>query len=463
MTPAILILLLTGQSDLPHHSWQATTAAIRSVFANDARFELRVVEDPRAITAESLAGYKALILNYNGPRFSAAAEQAIEQYIRDGGGFIAFHQASYGEFFGMQLREGKWVAGPSSGWSEFPKIVGASWQAANIGHARRWAFRVESVDPLAGPSWMANDELYHRMDLSSSARLIASALSPKEIGGTGRMEPLAWTNTYGKGRVFFTPLGHDAMAFHQPGMKLLFTRGVEWAATGKVTDAPSKPKPLRMLVVTSGHAYPTAFYTMLDSLEGVEWTHATSHQEAFAKPIEERFDAILLHDMHHTTSEQTKQRLRAFVEAGKGVVSLHHAIVNYTDWPWWYEEVTGGKYFEKAVGRHAASRYREGVDFLVTPVKEKQSHPVLRGVGPLLVHDEVYKNMWLSPQIDVLMETDAPDNDKPVVYVGPHAKARSIYIQLGHSPQTMQNPGFRRLVQNALFWVGHRIPTKEVR
>jgi len=454
MTPTILLLLLTGQSDLPHHSWQATTGAIRSMFEADARFELRVIEDPRALTAESLAPYKALILNYNGPRFSPATEQAIENYIRNGGGFVAFHQASYGEFFGMQLRDGKWFAGPSNGWAEFPKITGASWKAENIGHARRWAFRVDSQDPLAGPSWMANDELYHRMDLSAQARVIASATSPKEIGGTDRTEPLAWTNTYGKGRVFFTTLGHDAMAFHQPGMKLLFARGAEWAATGVVTDAPSKPRRLRVLVVTSGHSYPTAFYAMLDSLGGVEWTHAASHQEAFAKPIEQRYDAILLHDMHNVTTEQTRQRLTAFVEAGKGVVSLHHAIVDYTDWPWWYESVTGGKYFEEAVADHSASRYREGVDFLVTPVKGKQSHPVLRGVGPLLVHDEMYRNMWLSPKIEVLMETDAPENDRPVVYVGPYEKARSVYIQLGHSAQTMQDPGFRRLIENALFWVG---------
>jgi hypothetical protein len=54
------------------------------------------------------------------------------------------------------------------------------------------------------------------------------------MGGTGEREPLVWTNAYGKGRVFFTTLGHDALAFDQPGMRVLIARGVEWAATGGV-------------------------------------------------------------------------------------------------------------------------------------------------------------------------------------------------------------------------------------
>jgi hypothetical protein len=35
-----------------------------------------------------------------------------------------------------------------------------------------------------------------------------------------------------------------------------------------------------------------------------------------------------------------------YVEAGKGIVALQHSIVDFTSWPWWYEDVTGGKSFE---------------------------------------------------------------------------------------------------------------------
>lgn len=41
---------------------------------------------------------------------------------------------------------------------------------------------------------------------------------------------------YGKGRVFHTTLGHDTDSCEGVGFIVTFTRGVEWAATGKVTQ-----------------------------------------------------------------------------------------------------------------------------------------------------------------------------------------------------------------------------------
>jgi type 1 glutamine amidotransferase len=255
--------------------------------------------------------------------------------------------------------------------------------------------------------------------------------------------------------VFYTVLGHDTMAFYQEGMRQTFARGTGWAAKGeagaRADQAPAPP--VRLLVVTGGHTYPKEFYAMLDSLRGVRWTHAASHAEAFARPLHDRYDAVLLHDMLNVTTPQARERLRAFVEAGKGVIELHHAIVNYTDWPWWHEEVVGGKYFVKAEPGHEASHYKEDVDFLVQPVKGKERHPVLAGVGPLWVNDELYKGMWHSPKIEVLMETTHEGNDRPVVYAGPYSKARVLYVQLGHSAHTMNHPGFRRLMGNAVEWV----------
>jgi type 1 glutamine amidotransferase len=40
---------------------------------------------------------------------------------------------------------------------------------------------------------------------------------------------------YGKGRIFYTTLGHDVPAFEGVGFITTFQRGCEWAASGKVT------------------------------------------------------------------------------------------------------------------------------------------------------------------------------------------------------------------------------------
>lgn len=438
---SIKVLLLTGASDLPHHRWQETTASIRGILAESGRFEVLVNEEPRGLNAAALDGVQVVVVNYNGPRWPESAEQALAGFVRGGGGLAAFHLSSYG---------------PWSEWKDWERMIGAHWDKDKIGHQRRWAFDVEWTEkagPLgSGAKFVAVDELYHRLTLLPGTEVVATAYSRADLGGTGNREPQIWTNRFGAGRVFFTTLGHDTAAFYQPGMRGAFARGVEWAATGTVAPAAPRPKsPLvRLLVVTSGHSYPREFYGALASLRGVDWRHAATHAEAFARPLEDRYDVVLLHDMHDITTPQTRERLRAFVEAGKGVVSLHHAIVNYTDWPWWYQEVVGGKYFVKPVEGHAASRYHEDVDFLVTPVKGKEKHPVLAGVPPLWVNDELYRGMWHSPRIEVLMETTHPENDRPVVYLGPHATARSVFIQLGHSAQTMRDPAFHRLLENAV-------------
>ena len=41
---------------------------------------------------------------------------------------------------------------------------------------------------------------------------------------------------YDKGRVFHTTLGHAEPAMKCVGFRVTFARGVEWAATGKVTQ-----------------------------------------------------------------------------------------------------------------------------------------------------------------------------------------------------------------------------------
>lgn len=259
-------------------------------------------------------------------------------------------------------------------------------------------------------------------------------------------------------------LGHDLSAMHQEGFVTAFARSTEWAGTGAVTlptriRAVPQPKTdaVRALVVTGGHSYPVSFYTLFEGHDDIVWQHATSQREAFTARMTERFDVVVLHDMYDKIGEAERGHLRGFVEAGKGVVSIHHAIVDYTDWPWWYQEVIGGKYFVESQGVHAKSEFKEDLDFVVKPAAGAANHPVIRGLGPLPVHDELYRNMWHSEKIQVLMEIDHPLNDRPVVYVGPNPKARAIYIQLGHSDATMRHPGFRKLVRNAMLWSGRRL------
>lgn len=472
------ILIITGDSDFPYHDWRSTTPFLRQALAASGRFDVRVTEEPRGLTRNALAGYDAVLLNYNGPRWGAEPEKALEEFIRSGKGMVALHGVSYGYLMGMDKgANGRWVRSEKKGadWPAYKGMLGVDWEPANIGHAARHAFPVKLVErehPITRgmeAEFTVNDELYHKMSHRSGIRVLATAFDNPAKGGIGKDEPIAWTVAYGKGRVFHCTLGHDTGSMYQPEFLTLFLRATEWTASGEVTLGPragetatpqdTAPKParardgaVRVLVVTGGHAYEPSFYSVFEGYDDMVWTHAASQKDAFRPKFLERFDILVLYDMANDLADAERKALQAFAGSGKGIVSLHHAIVDYTQWPWWWEEVIGGKYFEKPLGDHAASKFKDDVPMVVRPAPGMANHPVVRGLGELVVEDECYKGMWHSPRIKVLMETDNPLNDRPVVYIGPWEKSRVIYVQLGHGSKTHRHPSYRRLVHNAILW-----------
>ncbi|GIU76342.1 MAG: hypothetical protein KatS3mg004_3429 [Bryobacteraceae bacterium] len=463
-TVLIRVLIVTGQTDLPYHDWRESAPFLRAHLEQSGRFEVRLLEEPRALNRAALEGYDVLLWHYNGPRLPREAEQAVEDFVASGKGFVSFHGVTYGAALGQTRRPDMRWEQNAEAWSAYRRLIGGAWKVENIGHSLRHVFPVKFVDrghPVASgmpETFLANDELYHRLDLEPGVRVIARAWSDPARQGTGRQEPMAWTGAFGQGRIAHTPLGHDLSAMAQPGFLALLERMLEWAATGQAAAAPAaRPERARVLVATGGHTYPSAFFRLFEDPR-IEWTHAGSQREAFGAKPTGRFDVIVFHDMAETIGEKEKQNLREFVENGGGIVSIHHAIVNYTSWPWWYEEVIGGKFFTADTPQRKKSLWKEGVEMVATAAPGAERHPVLRGVPPLPVKDEAYSGMWRSPRIQVLMEVRHPDNDAPVVYVGPHPKARSVYIQFGHEAATLLYPGYQRLVRNAILWAARRLP-----
>lgn len=209
--------------------------------------------------------------------------------------------------------------------------------------------------------------------------------------------------------------------------------------------------PVRALVVTGGHEYPTSFYTIFER-DGLSWDHAPSNEEAFRRDLRGTYDALVLYDMSQRLSPDGQRRFREFAESGGGVVALHHAIVSYPDWPW-YRELLGGQYLEHATAERAASSFLHDQDLdvrVVTP------HPVTRGVALARIHDETYKGMWMAPTNTVLLATSHATSDGPLAWVSAYPQARVVYIQLGHGEEAHRDPGYRTLVTNAIRWVSRR-------
>jgi type 1 glutamine amidotransferase len=177
----------------------------------------------------------------------------------------------------------------------------------------------------------------------------------------------------GKGRVFCTTMGHDLGAMQEPAFIATLARGTEWAATGKVTLPaeialhPRSADAVRGIVITGGHDHETSFYTLFGDYKDLAGMPVSTSAAAFKNDLRAKYDVVIMYDFSRDLDETGKKNLRAFVESSKGVVVLHHALLNYQDWPWWWKEAVGGSYRLKTEGNVPSSTVKDSQQFFVTP------------------------------------------------------------------------------------------------
>jgi hypothetical protein len=220
--------------------------------------------------------------------------------------------------------------------------------------------------------------------------------------------------------------------------------------------APKAKDAVRVLLVTGGHDHDVSFYSVLDGQDDLD-VRVDPHPSAFRGEVApgRHADVVVFYDMPAAMAPGQEAHLRGFVEAGGGVVSLHHAIAGRTGWRWWWEEVIGGRYLEAPEGGRPASTYKHDVELTV---RVAAAHPVTAGLTDFRILDETYKGMWISPKVTVLLATDEATSDGPVAWVSPFPKARVVTIQLGHGREAHLHPSYRRLVRNAVLWAARRTP-----
>ena len=210
--------------DIPAHNWRKTTEALKEELAMDPRMNVDVLEDPYQLDSIELGRYNVIFLHFNNwekPDPSKKAEENLKQFVAEGGGLALMHFAS----------------GAFRNWTEFTKLAGKVWDRENT-HDRRGPFLVEIVDtlhPITGrmESYETDDELYIGLTGNQPVQVLAKARSKV----TGHYHPMAFVLTYKKGRIFHTPLGHDAPAIHETGTAELIRRGVAWAARRPVVPS----------------------------------------------------------------------------------------------------------------------------------------------------------------------------------------------------------------------------------
>ena len=434
---------------------------LRRLLEDLGAFDVRLCDTPIAISKETLAGFDVLVDDYAGPRRSKAAGEVIESFVRSGKGLVLVHDALAnpgGASARANLRRQDWT-----GFSEMTQVDVVT-APPHDPQARSEHLLIEPtsvrhpVTQGGQPSFTTADLLPTGLHLRSGAQVLATVYHRQPNGQISR-PPAVFVSTFGQGRVFCTALGHGVAAMQESGFITAFVRGTEWAATGNVRatgdlDLPGpQANAVRALLVVGGHEHETTFYSLFSGWDDLAPTQVSFSGMAFKADLRKKFDVIVMYDFARDLDDEGKANLRAFMEARKGVVVLHHAILSYQKWPWWYHDVVGGRYRLDADPDAPASSARDGRELFVTPVG---AHPITDGLGPFHLWDEPYKGMWISPDIRPLLTTDSPDSDPWVAWLGPNPEWKVVFIQLGHGRIAFRHPSYRALVHNAILWAASR-------
>jgi uncharacterized protein len=226
-----------------------------------------------------------------------------------------------------------------------------------------------------------------------------------------------------------------------------------------LVQAAAAPK-ANVLIVTGGHDFDEpSFLEMFRQLEGVTFTHVVYGQgaeEKLSPAGAKEFDAIVFYDMHQDKEPQWKG-IEQLLSQGKGITFLHHSLWSYDGtWPE-YRDILGGRASSKekvVTGASSTSTYRHGEHIRVHIADT--SHPVTSGLHDFEIMDETYNHYWVSANAHVLLTTDNPTSENAIAWSHTYKKSRIVYIELGHDRSAYENPNYKTLLRQAIFWVANR-------
>jgi hypothetical protein len=260
----IRVMILDGASGGTYHDWKLTTQIMKRELEEAGLFDVTVVSAPPADGDFSnfhpdFSRYQVVLSNYDAQDWPAPLKAAFETYMKNGGGLVVVHGAdnafpdwaAFNEMTGVGgWRQRDAAAGPRWYFKDGKLTSDASPGPAGL-HGRRKPFRI-TVRAAEHPimrglpaAWMhAPDELYTRLrGPGKNMTVLATAYADPANRGSSFDEPMLMALHWGKGRIFHTTLGHDAMALSCVGFITTLRRGTEWAATGKVTQNVPKDFP----------------------------------------------------------------------------------------------------------------------------------------------------------------------------------------------------------------------------
>jgi type 1 glutamine amidotransferase len=209
------LLVFSKTTGFRHQSIPAGVRALREIGA-EAGFAVDATEDAATFSVANLACYDAVVfLSTSGAVFDDEQREALESYVRGGGGYVGIHAATTTEY----------------DWPFYGELVGARFN----GHppVQKATMVVEDdAHPATAhldASWTLVDEWYEFTDdPQPRVRVLLSVDEATYEGGQmGSGHPIAWCHDVGAGRSFYTALGHPDEVYRDPAFRAHLLGGIQ--------------------------------------------------------------------------------------------------------------------------------------------------------------------------------------------------------------------------------------------
>jgi type 1 glutamine amidotransferase len=225
---AKVFLLSGGQRE--HHGYRDQAFYLARALENTGRFQVTMGEDAAILETPAIRKYDLLIVaaDRRDPesKFTRGQQEAIFEFVRSGHGYVSIHSAD----------------NAAADWlPDWKEMLGGVFSHIGQpdGKTRKAAYTVKIVDtssPITQglKDFQLKDELYYQMQMMPDVQPLAT------VEYQGVAWPVAWTRTFGKGRVFHTNLGHTGWRdrpeddpLRDANLMRLIVQGMDWVVAGR--------------------------------------------------------------------------------------------------------------------------------------------------------------------------------------------------------------------------------------
>lgn len=221
----VRVLFVLGSP--PYHDIRTLPPILEKALDKAGGFQVTRLEPPKdkkpddpahLAKLESIkrADYDVLVFYTSRNKLNEIQERALEKFVEEGGGIVGIHGASF-SFDNSQV----WM-----------RLLGARFTNHIPGTHKLNIVIADAKHPITAgvePFEIVDEEYKHRFADVDRHVLARFRERPATSDQKANMDIL-WTREIGKGRIFYSALGHGKEAWENPAWQKLMIQGILWAA-----------------------------------------------------------------------------------------------------------------------------------------------------------------------------------------------------------------------------------------